>query len=118
MGKPVISLAQPMFMVGNTRSPFFQLESWRDLSKMLEDCRQLRVPEEAVLAYFYSFLSNTASMDDTEGAPDWPDEKRAELSDLPWYLVGSEGLTNTGLKLSRYIEQSDRDERISAIETT
>ena len=72
-----------------------------------------------MLAYFYSILSNTASMDDTEAAPDWPDEKRAELSDLPWYLVGSEGLTNTGLKISRYIEHNlDREENDFGLEVT
>jgi hypothetical protein len=107
MGKPVILLGRPAFMVGSTRSPFFQMENWKDLSKLLERCRQTTIPTEEVLAYFYSFLSNTASMYDMEGVPDWPDEKRAALTDLPWYTPGSRGLTNIGLKLSRYIAQFD-----------
>ena len=111
IGRPVISLARSSFMVGESDLPFTQMQTWSELPRLIESWRHVRIPEQKVLAYFFSFQSNTtASFDDTEELPDWPDAKRAALKEIPWYIPGQEGLVTIGAKISAYIAEYDSQE--------
>ena len=108
MGRPVISLVCPTFMVGEAGLPVVQMETWDELSKLIETWRRVHIPEQKVLAYFYSFLFNTtSSLDDKEGFPDWPDARRSALKGVPWYIPGQEALMKIGEQVSNYITEFD-----------